>query len=207
MKTATLYADCTCGMQMTVPVLGNTAGRTTLRDISWRGRWHTVGRATAQRRYDGSGTMDEPQVLRLRKRPLDLTQYEEPNPHKPGKKRLRMAAEGDVVTLVQGSTLIYDLDEQVVTVAYLQLDEPADDVVAALQRIPYVEDARPSGITSRAKTIGYRGPSALRGRQFCSSATLENEDPEAHHTTHVVRVEGGAVLRAVQPRTLRGASA
>jgi hypothetical protein len=85
-----------------------------------------------------------------------------------------------VTTLVRGSTLIYDEDEQQVTVAYLELPDPAYDVVQALKRIPYVEDARPSGMASRAKIIGYRGPSPLRGRRFCSAATLEEEDPEAH---------------------------
>lgn len=120
--------------------------------------------------------MNEPQVLRLRKRPIVMDDYRLPDG-----KRMRMAREKDVSTLVQGSTLIYDEDQQEVTVAYLQLEEPADDVVAALRRIPYVQDARPSGMASKAKIIGYRGPSQLRGRQFCSAATLEQEDPEAHH--------------------------
>lgn len=125
--------------------------------------------------------MNEPTVLRLRKRPVDLAEYSEPHPKRPGKTRLRMAAEGDVATLVKGSTIIYDEDEQQVTVAYLQLEEPADEVVAALRRINYVEDARTSGMASKAKIIGYQGPSPLRGRRFCSAAGLEKEDPQAHH--------------------------
>lgn len=125
--------------------------------------------------------MNEPTVLRLRKRPVDLSKYEEPHPARPGKMRLRMAREDDVTTLVRGSTLIYDEDQQEVTVAYLQLDEPADEIVRMLRRIDYVQDARPSGMASKAKIVGYRGPSQLRGRQFCSAATLEQEDPEAHH--------------------------
>ena len=119
--------------------------------------------------------MMEPQVLRLRKAPIDIADFKQADG------RMRMARPEDVTLLVDRSTLIYDVEQEEVTVAYLQLDEPADAVVQALKRIPYVEDARPSGVASKAKIIGYRGPSQLRGRGFCSSATLEDEDPQAHH--------------------------
>lgn len=115
--------------------------------------------------------MQEPQVLRLRKRPVDFTEYKK-----------RMASEADVSRIVKEPCIIYDEDEQQATVVYLQLEDDTDDVVAALLRVAMVEDARTSGMASKARIFGYQGRSALRGRDFCNSATLAKEDPAAHET-------------------------
>jgi hypothetical protein len=110
-----------------------------------------------------------PTVLHRRKRALDEAAYR------------RGALDSDFATLVTEPTLLYDEDEQAVTIAYVPL--PAEEDTAALERVLRRLDIRRSqrlgGLLSRSRTFGYHPRNAVRFN-FCGPASLAADDAAAH---------------------------
>ncbi len=112
--------------------------------------------------------MKEPTVLKTSKRPLDLSNY-----------RQRGARESDYATLITESTVVYDTEEEKVSVVYLELEEDCTDVVKVLRRTQYKRDGRTSGMISNSRTFGFLPRVTIR-RDFCTATSLAHEDPEGH---------------------------
>ena len=110
----------------------------------------------------------EPEVRRLRKRPLDIAPY-----------KLRRAAESDYVELVKGSTVVYDEELGQVTVVYLELDDEFPGVTEALLSVPFSARSRTGGMVSTSATIGFAPRNTIR-RDYCNAAALSRSHPEAH---------------------------
>lgn len=114
--------------------------------------------------------MQEPHVLHLRRRPINLADY-----------KLRGAQESDYSTLITQPTLVYDDEQEMVTIAYLHLDPSRDAraLVAALRRIEYQTGARTNGMVSTSRVFGHQPRITIR-RDYCTTTALARDDPDAH---------------------------
>jgi hypothetical protein len=119
------------------------------------------------------GLTREPEVWRTARLDLDYTQFKQ-----------RSAAEEDIGRVIDAPTIVYDTDDEQVSIVYLELDDPHAEVVAALRRLefqgPSKRRTRSGGlIVGEARTFGFMPRRALR-QEFCHASALAHEDPEAH---------------------------
>lgn len=112
--------------------------------------------------------MQEPQVLKLEKRELDIDNY-----------KRRSASESDYEMLVDASTVVRDVGEGKVSIVYLELEEDHSPVVQALKRISYNKDSRTRGMMTRSRVFGFMPRNTIR-RDYCTATSLLHEDPDAH---------------------------
>jgi hypothetical protein len=113
--------------------------------------------------------VDNPQILRIRKRPLNLEAYRHPAAPRRAKERaFRNATIGDVGRMLKGNCF------------YLKVPEDCSPLIPFLHRINWVVSSRNDGTPSRAKVVGYLERNPLRQRDFCTMAGLGKQDPEAH---------------------------
>jgi hypothetical protein len=110
----------------------------------------------------------EPQVRKLRKLALDPAEY-----------KRRVASERDFSELVTKSTVVYDKDAEAISIVYLELDDDFSGVVEALRSIQTKSAGRTGGMVSNSRIFGYSPRITLR-RDYCSSASLAYDNPEAH---------------------------
>lgn len=111
----------------------------------------------------------EPMVLHVRRRGLDIAGY-----------HARHASEGDYSSLITEPTLLFDDDEQAVTLAYLDVEqEDTTALVGALRRLDVQPLTRTGGMPSYSRTFGYHPRNALRNN-FCGPHSLAKDDPAAH---------------------------
>jgi len=111
----------------------------------------------------------EPRVLRVRQRELDIAGY-----------NARHASERDYSSLITEPTLLYDDDEGAVTLAYLRVEqEDTMALVGALRRLDIPVLKRTKGMQSYSRTFGYH-PRNARRNNFCGPYSLAKDDPAAH---------------------------
>lgn len=113
--------------------------------------------------------MIAPVVRSVAPRQLDLKAFTE-----------RSALESDYGELITAPTVITDPTQgDRPVIVYLELSDDPAAVVAALQQIDYRLDFRTNGMMTRSRTFGYAPRNTVR-RDYCSTASLANEDAEAH---------------------------
>lgn len=113
--------------------------------------------------------MIEPIILNVERKKIDPKDY-----------KFRGAIEADYDTLITRPSIICDPNEDGrVKIVYLELEDDCTDLVNVLNRIGYPKDSRTDGLVSQSRTIGYQPRVPLR-RDFCTSASLSNDDPQGH---------------------------
>jgi len=110
----------------------------------------------------------EPQVRKLRKRTIDTSEY-----------LRRVAAERDFSELITTSTVVYDQDTEQVSIVYLELDDDFSGIPEALATVQTKSDSRTGGMVSNSRIFGYQPRNTIR-RDYCTSASLAYDNPEAH---------------------------
>lgn len=111
----------------------------------------------------------EPRVFHLRRRAIELSQY-----------KGRGAQDNDFTTLITEPTTVYDEEEQAVTMVYLApIAEDMRVLVDVLRHISIPNGARPGGMRTRSRVIGYQPRLAIH-QDYCAAASLAAEDPQAH---------------------------
>src|SRR5258706_2236995 len=113
-------------------------------------------------------TADEPQVLHLTRRPVDFAAY-----------KLRGALETDVSTLIKQSTIVYDDEQQMVTIVYLVLHDDCKAIVRALRNIEITGSDRTNGMRSNSVIFGYSPRIALR-HDYCTTTALARKQAREH---------------------------
>lgn len=96
-------------------------------------------------------------------------------------KKYRSASEADCTEFVDCSTLVYDEADQKVSIVYLELDDPHQEIVQAVNRVKYSRGARTEGLVSQSRVVGFLPRLEIR-RDYCAAAALEHEDVQAHAT-------------------------
>lgn len=81
------------------------------------------------------------------------------------------------LVLIDEPTLFVDDRTGAPLGAYFHVDEPMDDLEAAVRSIRYSSGARTEGLTTTSRTFGYLPRLALR-RDFCSKSSIAHEQPE-----------------------------
>src|SRR5258708_14375356 len=111
----------------------------------------------------------EPRVFKLRRRAIELSRY-----------KGRGAQDNDFATLITEPTTVYDEEEQAVTMVYLApIAEDTRVLVDVLRHISIGTGARPGGMRTRSRVIGYQPRLAIH-QDYCAAASLAAEDPQAH---------------------------
>lgn len=108
------------------------------------------------------------QRLDVVRRPIELAHYIK-----------RQALETDSETLVNQDCAIYE--DGALKIVYLKLNENARPLLRALQRIKFESNSsrRTSGLTGRARTIGFMPRRTLR-QDFCHLSKMAEELPDVH---------------------------
>lgn len=126
--------------------------------------------------------MEAPEVLRVKRRPIDLEDYKVD--HALRGKTIRGWRNGqgtDVSTLLKGNWLLWDDDLGRAIVAYLTLDLDSDPLIKHLNTLKwqggYRADGTPSG---RFLTVGYNNRLGIRiTREMCALSAIHAESPAA----------------------------
>jgi hypothetical protein len=135
--------------------------------------------------FHSDAPFDDPAIMHIRKRQVSLADYQLPTriERTDGRKPLtawRNASPGDVTRLFTGNWLFWDDDADTIVMAYLEIPDDCAPLIPYLQRIRFRESDRTSGVSTRARVVGYLEPNRIRQRDFCTISGLGKEDPEVH---------------------------
>lgn len=112
--------------------------------------------------------MVEPVVLRTQRRSLDPASY-----------TYRGAQESDYHTLLTQPTIVFDTEQEKVTIVYLELVDAFEPLVEALRGVHYNANYRVGGMVTRSRSFGYLPRKTIR-RDFCTTSALGMDAPETH---------------------------
>jgi hypothetical protein len=112
--------------------------------------------------------MREPQVIHRTRRTIEFATF-----------KMRGAQPSDYSTLITENTVVYDDEQQMVTMVYLKLEDDATDLVKALRHIEYHVGARTGGMPSTSRVFGFQPRVTIR-RDYCTATSLAHEDAETH---------------------------
>lgn len=105
-------------------------------------------------------------IIPSKKRDLNIKDY-----------RLRTASDKDFATLVTEPVTI--MDGEKVKVVYDKIPFDVEKYREAVLNVKYIKGKRTSGLTSISRIFGYSPRNELR-RDFCSTASMAEEQPEEH---------------------------
>lgn len=106
--------------------------------------------------------------LLLHKRELNLKDYVK-----------RSALESDYEELLDGDVIGVDAETKEIIFVQKQLEFDERPVMAALDRIKYVEGERSRGLKSRSRVFGFNPRNPMR-QDFCSTTSLAAQQPAEH---------------------------
>ena len=125
--------------------------------------------------------LDNPEILRVRKQPLDLDSYKKEIIREGKVKRgFRNASHEDVSRVLSGNWIVVDDESNKPVIAYLVIPDDFSGMMPFLHRIKWTVSNRNDGTPSQAKTVGNLERNPVRQRDFCRMAGLATEDPEGH---------------------------
>lgn len=105
-------------------------------------------------------------IIKANRRELNLEDY-----------KMRGAAESDYSQLIEESCLIYEGDT--LMIAYLELETPCDNIIAALHQVDYEKNVRTNGLPTTSAILGYSPRNTIR-KDFCASTRLATNQPDVH---------------------------